>query len=66
MKIGEIKKEKKFAWLPEVMSDGKTIWLDYYTSVYRYEKHERWIRFMTKVRGQFYTTINWNLIEKYQ
>jgi hypothetical protein len=30
MKIGEIKKEQKFAWFPELMDNGKTVWLDYY------------------------------------
>lgn len=66
MKIGEIKKEQSFAWFPERMDNGKIVWLEYYTKVYKYEEHERWIRFATKLRGQFYKTIDWNLIETYQ
>jgi len=66
MKINDIKQEKCFAWFPELMDGGKTVWLNYYTKVYRYEEHERWIRFASRLRGQFYKTIDWNLIEKYQ
>jgi hypothetical protein len=34
--------------------------------VYKYEEHERWIRFASRLRGQVYTITDWNLIEKYQ
>lgn len=66
MEKNQTKTEKCFALCPEILSNGKIVWLTYYTKLYRYEEHERWIRFASRVRGQFYTTTDWNLIEKYQ
>ena len=65
MRIGEIKTEKRYAWFPTVMDNGKTIWLKSYNVVYKYEKHERRVKFATKLHANFYFTTDWHLIETY-
>ncbi len=40
MKIGEIKKEKKFAWLPTTLENNKIKWLSFYTEEYVYQEYE--------------------------
>jgi hypothetical protein len=55
--IGNVKIKVSFAWLPDMMDNGKFIWLTYYKKVYKYEESERCIK-------NSYPVISWNLIEK--
>ena len=56
-KLGEIRKTRKFAWLPTKVysyrdkeySDYCTIWLEHYTITEKYEKFERVSRLLSRM-----------------
>lgn len=74
MNIGDIKKEKKFAWFPTILENGKTAWMSYYTEEYVYEEYEKCYSLpfgLPHNRGKngrffFCNEVGWNLKYKTQ